>query len=573
MQTRQNFLNYIEAAQTAIRPVDIPENGLSQLHTAIEEAELIIPVVGGFSAGKSSLINSFLGEDILPTAVTPETALATELRYSNSNYIEAITAAGTVERHELADFVQIKDNARQFRNLRLYLNNDQLKAIQPLVLVDMPGFDAPIATHNQAILNYLGRGVYFVFLNSVEDGNITSSMKREIDNLQQLGKGFTFCISKTNLRPSQDVAAVQETIAAQLADYFDHTEPVVLLDNNGGNNLKHILQAINPETLFASLFTESLQDNFLSLTQSIDLKISTLKGSQQESEDAISSLKTAITDLTLQKDKAISEIEARYSNHKITSIANKVAQALSVHKEQLVELAINNPSAFSREVNDLVKNNLLTEVQRSFKELSGQIIHDFGSSLKLSLNQNHNSLVEPAMVDRIQSATEMLLTQAASGLLTLANNMQTRTQTTGNAGSLYRVATTVVGLTTSVVAPVLEIVIIFLPDIIRFFTQGAQERKAREQVEKKILTEVIPEIKTKINEQLPETLNAQISALIEQIGQQFEAQLQQKRDEIAAAEAERQQHADELDSIMAALAQAKQEVTQAANRYLFARQA
>ena len=65
-----------------------------------------------------------------------------------------------------------------------------------MVLVDMPGFDAPIENHNQAILNYLERGVFFVFLTSIEDGNITLSMKREIDNLQQIGKGFAFCISK-----------------------------------------------------------------------------------------------------------------------------------------------------------------------------------------------------------------------------------------------------------------------------------------------------------------------------------------------------------------------------------------
>ena len=195
LQVQKKFIEYIREVNRIIKPLDVSNNGVDNIQTSIEQAELIVPVVGGFSAGKSTLINSFLGADILPTAVTPETALATELRYSTEERIEAVTTHGGVERYNISEFVSIKDNAKNYKNLRLYLNNENLKVIQPLVLVDMPGFDAPIESHNQAILTYLSRGVYFVFLTSVEDGNITLSMKREIENIQQFGKGFSFCIT------------------------------------------------------------------------------------------------------------------------------------------------------------------------------------------------------------------------------------------------------------------------------------------------------------------------------------------------------------------------------------------
>ena len=199
MKAKKNFLEYIKKVKNIITPLEIPDNGLSDIQSQIEYAELIVPVVGGFSAGKSTLINSFLGTEILPTAVTPETALATELRYSETDYIEAVTESGSIERHEISEFGSLKDNARNFTNLRLFLNNDKLKVIQPLVLVDMPGFDAPIENHNRAILTYLERGVFFVFLTSVDDGNITLSMKREIENLERFSKGFAFCISNANV--------------------------------------------------------------------------------------------------------------------------------------------------------------------------------------------------------------------------------------------------------------------------------------------------------------------------------------------------------------------------------------
>ena len=129
MNSKKQFLDYIGEVKNIISTLEISDNKLSEIQGNITGAELIVPVVGGFSAGKSTLLNSFLGNEILPTAVTPETALATELRYSDSNYIEAVTASGAVERHQLADFARLKDNAQNFKNLRVYLNNENLKAL------------------------------------------------------------------------------------------------------------------------------------------------------------------------------------------------------------------------------------------------------------------------------------------------------------------------------------------------------------------------------------------------------------------------------------------------------------
>ena len=71
MKAKKDFLEYIKEVKNIITPLEIPDNGLSDIQSQIEHAELIVPVVGGFSAGKSTLINSFLGTGILPTAVTP----------------------------------------------------------------------------------------------------------------------------------------------------------------------------------------------------------------------------------------------------------------------------------------------------------------------------------------------------------------------------------------------------------------------------------------------------------------------------------------------------------------------
>ena len=573
MKAKKDFLEYIKEVKNIITPLEIPDNGLSDIQSQIEHAELIVPVVGGFSAGKSTLINSFLGTGILPTAVTPETALATELRYSETDYIEAVTASGGIERHEISEFGSLKDNAQNFTNLRLFLNNDQLKAIQPLVLVDMPGFDAPIENHNRAILTYLDRGVFFVFLTSVDDGNITLSMRREIENLERFSKGFAFCISKTNLRAPDDVAAVKEKIADQLADYFDYEGEIALLDMDGGENLNKILQTIDPEELFSSLFLDTLRDNNVALTQSINLKTATLKKDGGEAADTVSALQDALEKLEAQKNNALSEIEHRYSGSRINAIAEKVAQVLLMKKTHLVELGMQNQHAFAHELNELVKNSLLSQVQSSFQDVGAQIVRDFDSEMRMALSgAGSSSLLDDNMISRIADSTERLLGSFASGLSNMSAGMNERVRgdNGGNAGTLYRTATTILGLTTSVVTPVLEVVIVFLPDIIRYFSKVAQERKMREQLEQKITGEIIPDVKAKIRESLPEVFNGHVERLIRQISHQFEGQLQQKRDEIKAAEAEKAAKAAELEEVVAGLEEGRRKLNEAAEQYLFA---
>lgn len=559
MNSKKQFLDYIGEVKNIISPLEISDNKLSEIQGNITGAELIVPVVGGFSAGKSTLLNSFLGNEILPTAVTPETALATELRYSDSNYIEAVTASGAVERHQLADFARLKDNAQNFKNLRVYLNNENLKAIQPLVLVDMPGFDAPIENHNQAILNYLERGVFFVFLTSIEDGNITLSMKREIDNLQQIGKGFAFCISKTNLRAPDDVKAVQQKIVEQLEDDFDYTGQIALLDMDGGNNLKNILTAVNPDELFKLLFIDELRENYTGLIQSINVKISTFKSDRKEIEETLSALQNSLQGIEAKKQSAINDVEQRYSRDSVSVINQAVTSAILQQKMRLVDLAINNQGAFERELNDITKNALLSAVQTRFRVISQDLIEEMGNGINAQLA----TLPDGGLAG---IAMDVLANSGADAFGKVAN---TALKSISKAIMVNVTSTTLKALLGSVFG-IVGAVLLFLPEIISLFTKGEKERRQREQVEQAIINNVIPQIQQKLNTVLPDLMNQNITALINQVSEQFEEQLQQKRNEIEAAEAEKAAKAAELESTINELESGKQQLTTAANRYLFA---
>lgn len=560
MNTQKQFLEYADAVASTIAPLGVSDNGLAELKARIGQAELIVPVVGGFSAGKSTLLNSFMGNDILPTAVTPETALATELRYSETDYIEAVGESGQLERYALADFPQLKDNARKFKNLRLYLNNENLKAIQPLVLVDMPGFDAPIENHNQAILTYLERGVYFVFLTSVEDGNITLSMKREIENLQGIGKGFAFCISKTNLRPEEDVAAVQEKIAEQLEDDFDHTDEVVLLDLNSGGNLKKILQAIDPEALFRALFEDELRNNNEALTQSINVKISTFKSNQAEIAETLKQLEESLSSIESKKDAAIADVENRYGRSSLNVVNQAVVSAILSQKARLVDLALHNQSGFEREVSDITKNALIHALQNRFQTIARDLTEELGKSISAHIGNIDvgNSLGSMAL-DLCIKNSQLINQKLNAGLQVVAAMITAKVASQ----SLKLLLGGLVGLVGAVLA--------FLPEILSWLNKSGQEQRQREHIEQQIVSNVIPQIQQQLNSVLPELLNTQIRELIQNISEQFEVELQQKRAEIQAAEAEKAAKAAELESMIGELNQGKQQLLSLATQYLFVR--
>ena len=154
IKNQKKFIEYLKSTSDILSSISIIDK--SKIDTYIEQiknTELIVPVVGGFSAGKSTLINQFLDNKILSTSVTPETALATELRYNQHESFEAIKKDDTIDRYEISELENLKEKAKNYQYIKLYLNNQKLKDIEPLILVDMPGFDAPIEHHNQAILN------------------------------------------------------------------------------------------------------------------------------------------------------------------------------------------------------------------------------------------------------------------------------------------------------------------------------------------------------------------------------------------------------------------------------------
>ncbi|MGL4332632.1 MAG: dynamin family protein [Bacteroidales bacterium] len=169
--TIENSFNLSEKflLPTALAEVTTERNRL--LSILKSDANIKMPIIGDFSAGKTSLINTYIDrQNLLPVDITPETAVAYELYYSDNEYVELFRSNNPIKKCDLQDIKKLAVEPGDIA--KVYINSTAIKRLNErgIVLVDMPGIDSGIQAHNDAILNYIDKGSVFIMMMDIEQG-------------------------------------------------------------------------------------------------------------------------------------------------------------------------------------------------------------------------------------------------------------------------------------------------------------------------------------------------------------------------------------------------------------------
>jgi len=378
MLTIQNKLaGYTDDVVALLKDTALSAEPFVRAGEVIRKTELLVPVIGAFSAGKSSLINGFLREDILAVGLTPETELATEIRYGTQPHLLAIRADGSSERMELADMSSLKSRVGEFSYLQLYLNNPHLQQFSDLVLVDMPGFDSSLENHNKAIARYLPRGVHFIVVTNIEDGNITRSMLRQLGEMETYGHNFTYVLNKINLRTDDDINKVAELVAEQIQ------QPVIRIGWDRHDRMREILCALQPESIFRDLFVDQLKDLTHTLLSQIGLAVTALNKDQKKNEQMRTDMEKAIRNLLEKRDDLISKLQTQTLDRVVADCLSKVEIELESAGEELITAGVSgNQLAFSRIVTDIVRATLTHVIKQKLSAISQSVVTELSESIR-----------------------------------------------------------------------------------------------------------------------------------------------------------------------------------------------
>ena len=215
--------------------------------------------------------------------------------------------------------------------------------------------------------------------------------------------------------------------------------------------------------------------------------------------------------------------------------------------------------ALQRELSEIVHTSLVSQTEAEMRQLHQQIAEDLVGSLEgisATLSSYDNASTE-------QEAREVL-GKVREVLTNLPVDKRREISLGGRTG--YRVIATTLAITTSIVIPLLELVIVFLPDIIEFF----RKRQQKEEIRNQLIGTVIPSVKRKIRSELPKHFDDQVNALINEQAEVLDEHIKARQGEIAAAEQVKQDELRDIEQTIAELTSIRDHIRSLADQALFA---
>ena len=252
--------------------------------------------------------------------------------------------------------------------------------------------------------------------------------------------------------------------------------------------------------------------------ENLSLKETSLKSSIEENEKIIENLQNSINKTLAKKEDMLNEVKRKNSENKINLVVNNVGKSLSNSIDELVNIAFNgNNDLLCQTISDIVRNSLISETQTAISDIGNEIISDFKESIMELKYEDVNTNI----LDKISTT----ITSQLNGTNTWFKNINMPTISNK---ALYRSVSTVLAITTSIIAPLLEIIIIFLPDIISALFKKSKEKEQKAKIKNELIGNVIPSLKMKLKEELRPLLKEETDKLIIEIGNRFENELKEK---------------------------------------------
>lgn len=125
---------------------------LSNIKKRHENHTIMLPIVGEYNSGKSSLINRVLNVNLLPVDILPATSTIYEIQFSGEKDVAQIFADdGAIE--TLEDLEQLKNiDTTKAALIKVSMKLDIFP--KEILLVDTPGLSSNITAHEKTVLDY-----------------------------------------------------------------------------------------------------------------------------------------------------------------------------------------------------------------------------------------------------------------------------------------------------------------------------------------------------------------------------------------------------------------------------------
>ena len=173
MQTEQSTLMKLGRFHQLYKNNDDPIRAgkVKELIRKIVEKERVVAFCGHFSAGKSTMINTLIGENLLATSPIPTSANLVKIKVSQDHLVKVHFQDGTVKKYlspfQLDEIKRMTKDGENIQKIEIELPSTNL----PLgsIILDTPGIDSTDDAHRLATESamHLADAVFTVWITTM----------------------------------------------------------------------------------------------------------------------------------------------------------------------------------------------------------------------------------------------------------------------------------------------------------------------------------------------------------------------------------------------------------------------
>lgn len=192
---QQNILNSLNAIQE---------------RASQQNANLLIPLVGEFSSGKTTLLNALTDSKKLETATKPTTATIYEIHFG-CNKCEANVVLSDGQFAHFDDLGGLKND--QLSDAQIVTVFDtSTKVPSSTILVDTPGLSSPVIKHRQVLVDFLPSADAILLVVDINQ-QVTRSLTDFIDMIKLSKRPVYIVLTKSDTKSVSEIEAAKQYIA------------------------------------------------------------------------------------------------------------------------------------------------------------------------------------------------------------------------------------------------------------------------------------------------------------------------------------------------------------------------
>ena len=187
-----------------------------------------VAVIGNFSSGKSTFINSLLGAEVCPVKVDPTTSSVTKFVYGDTEEIFLIKNDGSKEKIDKEKYLNLcQHQTKNMENTKAYFFEYRYPSpiLKNIELYDTPGFENKKNPNDEKITKEIAvkQADVILFIQDIQKGTIEESTKKKIKELREIAsaKDWYLIFNKADTKPKEDLEKIKANILSlEIAKIF-----------------------------------------------------------------------------------------------------------------------------------------------------------------------------------------------------------------------------------------------------------------------------------------------------------------------------------------------------------------